>query len=171
MSTVTAVRHLFSPHDSPSRDLPPVSPLSKASFTMSTRGGGRQSMSELKLRRLLEHNQRLREDLARPRVKVSEASARYASETAFPPFPLRSPLTAFFQSHRLLQKYQGSPGTLPLLIDVALSLIVCWNSQGTVSMGTGGTRRRSIRPTNDRKMLLNPVIVLLALSGVSFSHT
>lgn len=33
-------------------------------------------MSELKLRRLLEHNQRLREDLARPRVKVSEASAR-----------------------------------------------------------------------------------------------
>jgi hypothetical protein len=34
-------------------------------------------MSELKLRRLLEHNQRLREDLARPRIKVSEASARY----------------------------------------------------------------------------------------------
>ena len=34
-------------------------------------------MSELKLRRLIEHNQRLREDLARPRVKVSEASARY----------------------------------------------------------------------------------------------
>ncbi|KAH6918317.1 guanine nucleotide-binding protein subunit gamma [Coprinopsis sp. MPI-PUGE-AT-0042] len=42
---------------------------------MSSRGAGRQSMSELKLRRLLEHNQRLREDLARPRVKVSEASA------------------------------------------------------------------------------------------------
>ncbi|KAJ3519263.1 hypothetical protein NMY22_g13286 [Coprinellus aureogranulatus] len=37
---------------------------------MSSRGGGRQSMSELKLRRLLEHNQRLREDLARPRVKL-----------------------------------------------------------------------------------------------------
>ena len=34
-------------------------------------------MSELKLRRLLEHNQRLRDDLARPRIKVSEASARY----------------------------------------------------------------------------------------------
>ncbi|TEB25946.1 guanine nucleotide-binding protein subunit gamma [Coprinellus micaceus] len=42
---------------------------------MSSRTGGRQSMSELKLRRLLEHNQRLREDLARPRVKISEASA------------------------------------------------------------------------------------------------
>ena len=37
----------------------------------------KQSMSELKLRRLTEHNQRLREDLARPRVRVSEASARY----------------------------------------------------------------------------------------------
>lgn len=34
-------------------------------------------MSELKLRRLTEHNQRLREDLARPRVRVSEASQRY----------------------------------------------------------------------------------------------
>jgi hypothetical protein len=135
-------------------------------------------MSELKLRRLLEHNQRLREDLARPRVKVSEASARYASETAFPrplhPFHPRFPnflLTGYLQPHRLLQKYQGSPGTLPLLIDVALSLIVFWNSQGTVSMGTSGTGRRSIRTANDRKMLLNPVIVLLVLSGVSFSHT
>ncbi|KAI0341632.1 guanine nucleotide-binding protein subunit gamma [Trametopsis cervina] len=35
----------------------------------------KQSMSELKLRRLIEHNQRLREDLARPRIKTSEASA------------------------------------------------------------------------------------------------
>ena len=35
----------------------------------------KQSMSELKLRRLIEHNQRLREDLARPRINVSEASA------------------------------------------------------------------------------------------------
>lgn len=33
-------------------------------------------MSELKLRRLTEHNIRLREDLARPRMRVSEASAR-----------------------------------------------------------------------------------------------
>jgi guanine nucleotide-binding protein subunit gamma len=41
-------------------------------------------MSELRLRRLLEHNARLREDLARPRVKVSEASAsliRYCKTT------------------------------------------------------------------------------------------
>lgn len=37
----------------------------------------KQSMSELKLRRLVEHNQRLKEDLNRPRIKVSEASVRY----------------------------------------------------------------------------------------------
>ena len=42
---------------------------------MSTRPH-KQSMSELKLRRLTEHTQRLREDLARPRIRVSEASAR-----------------------------------------------------------------------------------------------
>lgn len=44
----------------------------------------KQSMSELKLRRLMEHNQRLREDLARPRIRVSEASAsliRYCKTT------------------------------------------------------------------------------------------
>lgn len=39
----------------------------------------KQSMSELKLRRLTEHNQRLREDLERPRVRVSEASASFVS--------------------------------------------------------------------------------------------
>jgi hypothetical protein len=37
-------------------------------------------MSELKLRRLTEHNQRLREDLARPRVRMSEASQRCVSD-------------------------------------------------------------------------------------------
>ena len=32
-------------------------------------------MSELKLRKLMEHTQRLREQLELPRIKVSEASA------------------------------------------------------------------------------------------------
>jgi len=60
---------------------------------MSSRTGGRQNMSELKLRRLLEHNQRLREDLARPRLKVSEASARYVSAVlGFPLTQLIDPL-------------------------------------------------------------------------------
>lgn len=35
-----------------------------------------QTLSELKLRRLLELNQRLREDLDRQRIKVSDASKR-----------------------------------------------------------------------------------------------
>ncbi|KAF9651522.1 hypothetical protein BDM02DRAFT_3090983 [Thelephora ganbajun] len=50
---------------------------------MSSRGP-KQSMTELKLRRLLEHNQRLRDDLARPRIRVSEASTsliRYCKTT------------------------------------------------------------------------------------------
>ena len=54
----------------------------KLSPIMSSRP--KQSMSELKLRRLLEHNQRLRDDLARPRIRVSEASAsliRYCKTT------------------------------------------------------------------------------------------
>ena len=63
-------------------------------------------MSELKLRRLLEHNQRLREDLARPRIRVSEASAsliRYCKTTKdhlvrrSPPSP--PPLPPFFCAH------------------------------------------------------------------------
>ncbi|KNZ73792.1 Guanine nucleotide-binding protein subunit gamma, partial [Termitomyces sp. J132] len=44
----------------------------------------KQSMSELKLRRLMEHNQRLREDLALNRIRVSVASAdliRYCKST------------------------------------------------------------------------------------------
>lgn len=36
----------------------------------------KQSMADLKLRRLQELNARLKEDLERPRVKVSEASTR-----------------------------------------------------------------------------------------------
>ena len=38
----------------------------------------KQSMADLKLRRLNELNSRLKEDLERPRIKVSEASTSYA---------------------------------------------------------------------------------------------
>lgn len=51
----------------------------------------KQSMSELKLRRVTEHNARLREDLARPRIRVSEAASRYAS----------SPVSSFSFSNRI----------------------------------------------------------------------
>jgi guanine nucleotide-binding protein subunit gamma, fungi len=43
----------------------------------------KQSMADLKLRRLQELNSRLKEDLERPRVKVAEASMRYV--TTFSP--------------------------------------------------------------------------------------
>jgi hypothetical protein len=70
-------------------------------------------MSELKLRRLLEHNQRLREDLGRPRIRVSEASAsliRYCKTTTdhlVSPFPLSLPLPSlsFPQSHSLYRHF------------------------------------------------------------------
>lgn len=64
----------------------------------------KQSMSELKLRRLLEHNQRLREDLGRPRIRVSEASAsliRYCKTTTdhlVSPLRLSTPISFHFHS-------------------------------------------------------------------------
>ena len=41
----------------------------------------KQSMADLKLRRLTELNNRLREDLERERIPVSQAARRYASLT------------------------------------------------------------------------------------------
>lgn len=43
----------------------------------------KQSVAELKYRRLTELNTRLKEDLDRPRVKVSEASLSYAMPLSF----------------------------------------------------------------------------------------
>lgn len=40
----------------------------------------KQSMADLKLRRLQELNTRLKEDLERPRVKVAEASQSYVED-------------------------------------------------------------------------------------------
>ena len=51
-------------------------------YEIRTGGDGRnrkQSMAELKLRRLNEVNLRLREDLDRPRIRVSEAASRFVS--------------------------------------------------------------------------------------------
>lgn len=54
---------------------------SKMPAAYAVRDGGdakskKQSMADLKLRRLQELNSRLKEDLERPRVKVAEASMR-----------------------------------------------------------------------------------------------
>jgi hypothetical protein len=47
----------------------------------------KQSVADLKYRRLTELNARLKEDLDRPRVKVSEAALSYG----FPPFIMELP--------------------------------------------------------------------------------
>src|SRR5260370_146444 len=71
----------------------------------------KQSMSELKLRRVTEHIQRLRDDLARPRVRVSEAAQsliRYTSTTKDPPV---------FITYHICVTDHGLDG---------LSLLACW---------------------------------------------
>ena len=75
----------------------------------------KQSMSELKLRRLMEHNARLKKDLARPRIRVSEASARYShllsqlTQLTLPhPSPFFPPLR--FDSHRPIPVLDWIPG-------------------------------------------------------------
>jgi guanine nucleotide-binding protein subunit gamma len=55
--------------------------MAAAPYEIRTGGDGKskkQSMAELKLRRLTELNQRLREDLERRRIPVSEAALEYA---------------------------------------------------------------------------------------------
>jgi guanine nucleotide-binding protein subunit gamma len=54
--------------------------MAQAPYEIRTGGDGKskkQSMAELKLRRLTELNQRLREDLERRRIPVSEAALEY----------------------------------------------------------------------------------------------
>ncbi|KAI9756850.1 MAG: hypothetical protein M4579_003686 [Chaenotheca gracillima] len=95
------IQHLFADNDDPSSKLPTdiyaqkdfSSPSSSRMPTgFDARAGGdpvqiknkKQSMADLKLRRLTELNLRLREDLDRPRIKVSEAAMgliTYTSQT------------------------------------------------------------------------------------------
>lgn len=80
---LVAQRYLFRLHSHPldcslQNDTAGQTPqLTKMAYEI--RAGGdvknkKQSMADLKLRRLNELNSRLREDLERPRIKVSEAS-------------------------------------------------------------------------------------------------
>lgn len=68
----------------------------------------KQSMSELKLRRLTEHNQRLKEDLDRPRIRVSEASQRYA----FVPTPFLSSRLATLLIFVPLSRFGGDASSV-----------------------------------------------------------
>lgn len=72
-----------------------------------SRGGGdgrnrKQSMAELKLRRLQELNARLKEDLERRRIPVSEASNEYVSHCG--QTQLDSHTDSSVQSHQLYGK-------------------------------------------------------------------
>lgn len=65
-----------------------------APYELRTGGEGKskkQSMAELKLRRLTELNQRLREDLDRRRIPVSDAALEYGRNP--PPVALRQAMT------------------------------------------------------------------------------
>ena len=60
-------------------DVRTAASVSQHALVRADRGAQKQSMAELKLRRLTDHNVRLGEDLARQRVRISEASARSVS--------------------------------------------------------------------------------------------
>ena len=94
--------------------------MAAAPYEIRTGGDGKskkQSMAELKLRRLTELNQRLREDLERRRIPVSEAALEYVP----PPSRCRrngavctTPANRL-QSHRIhRQGTQGLDGTLTM---------------------------------------------------------
>ncbi|KAI0780409.1 hypothetical protein BD413DRAFT_1502 [Trametes elegans] len=100
----------------------------------------KQSMSELKLRRLTEHNQRLREDLARPRIRVSEASAsliRYCKTTKDPLVRVHSIRSVVVGERGATLRVRAVTARIRPLRPTAA--IAC-----TISMGTRTTRRRSL---------------------------
>jgi hypothetical protein len=122
---------------------------------MSSRTGGRQSMSELKLRRLIEHNQRLREDLARPRVRVSEASARCVLTRV-----ILSPAAADTAPQRpsLIRYCKTTKDHLVracFCIRLRLSSLTCASANllGAFCLGPRRPSRGSLWPTDYREML------------------
>jgi hypothetical protein len=113
-SSVPQLRPLFSDDPSPSRRDPSSNMPQYTSRDVgdpSQIKKTRQSMADLKLRRLTELNNRLREDLDRERIPVSTASKRYVSD--FVSALKRSPADPT-QHHCLLQWHKGLHGTLNL---------------------------------------------------------
>lgn len=79
-TTPSATHHFPSPIYTYTSQTPSASPLPRTMPTpmqMVPPRRPKNSMAELRLRRLNEHNQRLKEDLVRPRIRVSEASHRW----------------------------------------------------------------------------------------------
>src|SRR5450756_1168277 len=65
----------------------------------------KQSMADLKLRRLTELNSRLREDLERERIPVSQASKRYGSSSSLSPHIVEILIYIHFLFSSLLPLY------------------------------------------------------------------
>ncbi len=132
-------------------------------------------MSELKLRRLTEHNQRLREDLTRPRVRVSEASARCVPP--FPPLSNYSMMNRVLQSHSVLQNHQRPFGTSllagvqPLTPPVAVARLLTrvFFFADSFCLGAGDKRRRPLRATSTRMQLCGYVVARCRAVGSQHS--
>lgn len=99
----------------------------------------KQSMSELKLRRLTEHNQRLREDLARPRLRVSEASSRLVTRTRYLILHVLNSCPSLIHYCKTTKDHlvRGSPwpcrvGAAHLCMAGAISLGPCWKGRGPI---------------------------------------
>lgn len=122
-------------------------------------------MSELKLRRLTEHNQRLREDLARPRVRVSEASQRCVLVVRFGAGVRTEMLCSLIRFCKTTKDHLVSTcGTSRAWLEYMLTPLV-----DTVSMGACEQKRGSIRTPSTRLQLHDNVIALHALSCHSSS--
>jgi hypothetical protein len=66
----------------------------------SNRERQRNAMPELKYRRVVEMNQRLREDYDRPRCKTSDACNKYPLPLSTTPFsPAKPPTSVFFSDN------------------------------------------------------------------------
>lgn len=101
-------------------------------------------MSDLKLRRLNEHNQRLKEDLSRPRLRVSEASAGYVLILLSFPLPLSSNTNE--QVDKILHKYKRSSRSFFALCPILPTILTI--PIGPISLGSTSESRRSIRPSS-----------------------
>ena len=87
----------------------------------------KQSMADLKLRRLNELNSRLREDLERPRIKVSEASMSCVTPSHLRPGVVVSQtnLNSCPQIDTVLHKHKGLHGSLYVGLGEYISILSC----------------------------------------------
>ncbi|RMD42615.1 hypothetical protein DV735_g2500, partial [Chaetothyriales sp. CBS 134920] len=122
----------------------------------------KQSMADLKLRRLQELNSRLKEDLDRPRVKVAEASIsliNYCNQTRDYMVPsCKWNLRAAYYAQELLQTFSTSLGEVALVpatggtFEITIFYAVGKASTGASAAETDGAVEVSDRVLWDRKV-------------------